>query len=73
MPMNKDAMKTKIKAAYNTRTGLNLSEGDFNTLVDLCQGIIEEMIAGATISGQIVIPSGSSAGTFNLTDGKVQS
>ena len=61
MAMNKDAMKTKIKAAYFSRTGELMSEGEFNALVDICQGIIEEIIAGAIV--EVTVTGGSSAGT----------
>lgn len=61
MAMDKQAMKDKIKAAYNTRTSNTMSEGDFNVLIDLCQGIIEEIIANAVVEVNVV--GGSSAGT----------
>jgi len=61
MAMAKQSMKDKIKAAYNTRTGLNMTEGDFNVIIDVCQGIIEEIIANAvvevTVSGVQTGPS----------------
>lgn len=63
MAMDKDAMKAKIKAAYNARTGLTMSEGDFNVIVDLCQGIIEEIIANAEV--EVTVVGGSSAGTHS--------
>ena len=61
MAMDKDAMKTKIKNAYFTRTGEIMSEGEFNALIDLCQGIIEEIIANAVV--EVTVVGGSSAGT----------
>lgn len=61
MAMDKDAMKTKVKAAYFDRTGQTMSDGDFNVLVDLFQGIIEEIIAGAEV--EVTVTGGSSAGT----------
>ena len=60
MAMDKEAMKTKIKAAYAARTGKTMAEGDFNALVDLCQGIIEEIIASAVVTGTVT--SGAGAG-----------
>lgn len=65
MAMDKDAMKTKIKAAYNARTGETMSEGDFNALIDVCQGIIEEIIASAVVS--VTVVGGSSAGVHTGT------
>lgn len=62
MAMDKQDMKDKVKAAYNTRTGNTMSEGDFNVLIDLCQGIIEEIIANAIV--EVTVTSGSSAGTY---------
>lgn len=73
MAMDKQTMKDKIKAAYNTRTGLNMSEGDFNTLIDICQGIIEEIIANSVVTGTVVVSGGSSAGSYAITNGKVSS
>ena len=74
MPMDKTAMKNKIKAAYQTRTGLTMSEGDFQVLIDICQGIIEEIIANSVVTGTVTINSGSSAGTYNFNgDAKVSS
>ena len=69
MAMDKQQMKDKIKAAYNTRTGLTLSEGDFNVLIDLCQGIIEEIIANSEVTGTVTVSGGSSAGTYPLNPG----
>ena len=61
MAMNKQLMKDKIKTAYAVRTGKSMSEGDFNTMIDICQGIIEELIANAVV--QVTVTGGSSAGT----------
>ncbi len=69
MPMDKAALKTKIKAAYNSRTGLTMSEGDFNVLIDLCQGIIEEIIANSVVTGTVTVTGGSSSGTFPFNAG----
>ena len=55
-------MKAKIKTAYNTRTGKTMAEGDFNVLVDLCTGIILEIIEGAEV--EVEVTGGSSAGTY---------
>lgn len=69
MAMDKQAMKDKIKAAYNTRTGKTMSEGDFNVLIDLCQGIIEEIIAGAVVNVTVTgvqTGSGSAPGTGSV-------
>jgi len=60
MAMDKDAMKAKIVAAYTARTGKTMSEGDFNAIVDLCEGIIQEIISGAVVS--VTVSGGSSAG-----------
>ena len=67
MVMNKAAMKTKIAAAYNARTGKTMTEGDFNALIDLCQGIIEEMLASAEITVSVTVVGGSSAGVHSGT------
>ncbi len=69
MAMDKAAMKDKIKAAYTTRTGLSMSEGDFNVLIDICQGIIEEIIANSVVTGSVTVTGGSSAGTFSFNAG----
>ncbi len=61
MAMSDSAMKSKIKAAYNLRTSNNMAEGDFNVLIDVCAGIIQEIIAGAEV--EVTIVGGSSAGT----------
>ena len=61
--MDKAAMKAKIAAAYNARTTETMSEGDFNALIDICQGIIEELIANAVVEVNVV--GGSSAGTHS--------
>ena len=65
MAMNKDAMKTKVKAAYNARTSKFMTEGEFNAIIDLCQGIIEEIIAEAVV--EVTVTVGSSAGTYTGT------
>ena len=67
--MDKNAMKAKIKAAYNTRTSKTMTEGEFNTIIDICQGIIEEIIASSVVTGQITIPGGSSAGVYTFDAG----
>jgi len=69
MAMDKDSMKTKVKAAYNARTGLTMSEGDFNVLIDLCQGIIEEIIANSVVTGTVTVTGGSSSGTYAIDAG----
>lgn len=69
MAMDKDAMKAKVKAAYNARTGETMSEGDFNAIIDLCQGIIEEIIANSVVTGAVTVTVGSSAGTYPLNPG----
>ena len=71
MAMNKNSMKDKIKAAYNARTGGTMSEGDFNAIIDICQGIIEEIIANSVVTGNVIVTGGSSAGTYPITGGKV--
>ena len=65
MAMDKNAMKAKVKAAYLTRTGLTMSEGDFNVLIDLCQGIIEELIANAVVE-VTGVQTGSSTRTGSI-------
>jgi hypothetical protein len=50
MAMNAANMAAKVKAAYATRTGKTLQEGDFMILQDLCAGIILEIQTAATIS-----------------------
>lgn len=72
MAMDKQAMKDKIKDAHFNRTGNNMTEGDFNALIDICQGIIEEIIANSLVTGTITIPGGSSAGVYSFNpDAKV--
>lgn len=65
--MNKQAMKDKVKAAYFARTGELMTEGTFNAIIDLCQGIIEEMIEGAVIDVTVTVVGGSSAGEHSGT------
>lgn len=69
MAMDKTAMKARVAAAYNTRTGLTMSEGDFNVLIDLFQGIIEEIISESVVTGTVTVPGGSSAGTYPFDAG----
>lgn len=69
MAMDKTGMKAKVKAAYASRTELAMSEGDFNVLIDLCQGIIEEIIANSVVTGEVTVTGGSSAGTYPLNAG----
>jgi len=72
MAMTDAGMKAKIKAAYNSRTGLTMTEGDFQVIIDLCKGIIEEIITNSLVTGTVTVPSGPSAGTFPINpDGKV--
>lgn len=58
--MDKTAMRTKIKQAYFNRTGLIMSDIEL-ALLDVCQGVIEEIIAAAIVEVNVV--GGSSAGT----------
>jgi len=74
MAMDKTAMKNKIKAAYLARTTNVMSEGEFQVLIDICQGIIEEIIASAvvnttvTVTGvQTGISSASGTGVGSIT------
>jgi len=61
MSMTKEAMRAKIVAAYFTRTGKTVSaDSDIVILIDLCQGIIEEIVANAVVKVNVV--GGSSAG-----------
>ena len=71
MAMDKDSMKARVKAAYNTRTGKTMSEGDFNALIDVCQGIIEELLANAEISVTVenVEPGPSTASGTGVISG----
>ena len=61
MAMDKTTMRTKIKQAYFDRTGEIMSNQEL-VLLDVCQGIIEELLANAVT--EVVIPGGSSAGTY---------
>lgn len=67
MAMNKVAMKAKVAAAYNARTGKTMTEGTFNALIDICQGIIEEMLASAEVEVSVTVVGGSSAGVHSGT------
>ena len=58
--MTKEQMKTNVKEAYAARTGKTMSDGDFNVLIDICQGIIKTMLDDAVIEVDVV--GGSSAG-----------
>jgi hypothetical protein len=62
MAMDKQSMKDKVKQAYLARTGELMTEGAFNALIDLCQGIIEELLEEAVV--EVEVTSGSSAGTY---------
>ena len=62
MAMDKVEMKAKIAAAYTLRTGEVMSEGEFNALIDICQGIIEELLANAVIEVSGITPG---VGTAN--------
>ena len=66
MAMDKASMKTKINDAYTARTGKVLSEGEFNALIDVCQGIIEEILANAEVTVTGVTP-GTGAATGSIT------
>lgn len=59
MAMDKDTMKIKIKQAFFDRTGELMSDDD-SALIDICKGIIEELLANAEI--QVTVVGGSSAG-----------
>lgn len=41
--------KSKINAAYTARTGKTMVDGDFNVLIDICQGIIDELRANGDV------------------------
>lgn len=61
--MTKESMKSKIVAAIEA-AGLSVTEGQFNVLLYICQGIIEEIHANAQVSPGIavVIPSTAAPG-----------
>ena len=58
--MTKEQMKTKVKQAYFDRTGKIMSDAD-SGLIDICQGIIEELIANTEITVTGVTTGGSNA------------
>lgn len=62
MPMTAAGMKAKVEAAYTARTGKTMTDGDFQVLLDLCQGIIDELVANADVQVQNVQPG---VGTAN--------
>lgn len=64
--MSADSCKTKIKAAYHARTGEEMAEGQFNAIVDLCQGIIDEIKANAQVQPGIPV---STTGTATSQSG----
>lgn len=60
MAMDANNMVQKVKDAYEARTGETMTDGTFNVLVDLCQGIIDEITENASINGTVT--SGPGAG-----------
>jgi tRNA A37 threonylcarbamoyladenosine dehydratase len=78
--MSAASCKTKVKAAYTARTGQTMNEGTFNVLLDLCQGIIDEIKANAELTAAEAaagIPVSTSTGSGATTapgtvTGKVQ-
>ena len=65
MAMDKDSMKGKIKAAYLARTGQPMSD-EQSALIDICQGIIEELLANAVITVSGVQPGlGAASGVIS--------
>lgn len=48
--MSASSCKSKIMADYASRTGQTMTDGTFNTLVDICQGIIDEITADAELT-----------------------
>jgi hypothetical protein len=61
MAMAKETMRDKVKSAYNARTGKTMTESDLDALIDLCQGIIEELLANAVVTVTGVTAGGASA------------
>lgn len=53
--MDKDSCVTKIKAAYTARTGQAMTDGAFNVVVDICKGIIDEIVANAKVQTGIPV------------------
>ena len=60
MAMNKTTMRTKIKQAYFDRTGEVMSDTEL-ALLDVCQGMIEEIIANAEVTVTGITVGGASA------------
>jgi hypothetical protein len=69
MPMTSASAKAKIKAAYQSRTGNTMTDGDFEAIVDVCEGIIQELIANMVIqsAGTCIVSGGSSSGSHPVT------
>lgn len=72
--MTAASMKAKIKAAYQARTGLQLQEGAWNALIDVCTGIVEEIQQNAIVNQGISVtipvtasPGATSSGSTNGT------
>ena len=67
MGMSASSMKSKIESAIGT-SGPQVSEGIFNVLLGLCQGIIEEIQQNAQVNPGIVInvPSTSAPGNPSI-------
>lgn len=63
--LSADSCKAKIKAAYAARTGKTLAGTEPNLIVDLCQGIIDEIKANAQV--QPGIPVSTAGGPASQT------
>ena len=60
MAMTKTSMATKIKAAM-AANGKTFTAGQFQALEEICQGIIEEIVANAIVQVTGVDPGASTA------------
>lgn len=62
MAMSKATMRAAIEAAYTARTGKSIGpDDDVNALLDICEGIIAEIVANAVVTVTGVTPGGGSA------------
>jgi hypothetical protein len=64
MALNPASMKSKIMAAYTARTGMSMTDGAFDVLIDVCTGIVQEIVMnGTVVTGiPVTIPSTSAPG-----------
>ncbi|MFV8250252.1 hypothetical protein [Bdellovibrio bacteriovorus] len=65
--------KSKIRAAHLARTGQALNDSSNNVIIDICQGIVDEIQANAKVQMGIVITIPSTASPGNPSTGTTTS